>query len=150
MREFHPGDKYVICVDSATKSRFESYVNLGYIELQLGVIKKDGSIEIIANYKEDPFLFPINSSYPTAKTYITSNTPRVFNASSSGSLILIVNIVTYDSFELLRDYDLIENGEDTQVKVTFTGKATSEGNTYMSNDSGNQLRLYDGKLYNDN
>jgi hypothetical protein len=71
----------------------------------------------MADAKEDWFLFN-----GTASTYIANNTPRVFNASSSGSLILIVNIVTLDSFNLIREYEL---GNDNQtVIVTFKGKGT--------------------------
>jgi hypothetical protein len=87
------------------------------LELKLGVVKKDGSIEIMIDASEDWFLFTGDAS-----TYIQNNTPRVFNASSSGSLILIVNIVTLDSFNLLREYSLAN--DNVTVEVKFTGKGT--------------------------
>lgn len=145
MREFHPGDKYAVAVDSSTYNTLVTYVSEGKIKLQLGVVKKDGSIEIMADAKDDMFLFPIDNSHADASAYITSNTPRVFNASSSGSLIIIVTIITLDSFELLRDYDLINN---TQVQVTFTGRGTQDDKVLET--SGNTLKLFNGKTSSKN
>ena len=137
VREFHPGDKYAISIpDVSVYNTIKDYVDSGKLEIKLGVIKKDGSIEIMADASEDWFLFSGEAS-----TYIQNNTPRVFNASSSGSLILIVNIVTLDSFNLLREYDLANDNET--VNVTFTGKGTRGQQIFLST-SGTPMTLYGG------
>ena len=137
MREFHPGDKYALAIANTNVYQLiQSYVNEGKIKLQLGVVRKDGSIEIMADAREDWFLFN-----GTASTYIANNTPRVFNASSSGSLILIVNIVTLDSFNLIREYEL--SNDNQTVIVTFKGKGTRGQDTILT--SGPDLKLYGGQ-----
>lgn len=137
-RIFHPGDKYALAIPNSNNyNTIKSYVDDGKIILQLGVIKKDGTIEVMADAKEDWFLFSGD-----AQSFITSNKPRVFNASSSGSLILIVNIVTLDSFNLLREYSL-QNDQQT-VDVTFTGEGTRD-QEIIKTSAGGPLYLYNAK-----
>jgi hypothetical protein len=122
-REFHPGDKYAISIPkSEVHDTLKSYVTQGKLQIKLGVIKKDGSIEIMVDAAEDWFLFKGEAADFVSGT--DNKKPRVFNASSSGSLILIVNIVTLDSFNLLREYDL--NADNETVEVKFTGKGTRD------------------------
>lgn len=181
-REFHPGDKYTITIPSTVNTTLQNYVNEGKIKLQLGVIKKDGSIEIMADASEDWFLTPVVLEEPeipepdpeTGETpepepvdevpvqlangasEVISRAkaggvqkypnPRVFNASSSGNLILIINIVTLDSFDLTREYELIEVNDEVEegaeqttheeIQVTFKGQGT------LNNDNVNNLGIY--------
>lgn len=143
-RDFHPGDRYAITIPSTVNETLHSYVNDGKIKLQLGVIKSDGSIEIMADASEDWFFTPITLQNPNeAATELASGasgtistSPRVFNASSSGNLILIINIITLDSFDLIREYELVEEGEGQttheEIKVTFKGQAMRD-NSIVNN-----------------
>lgn len=146
LREFHPGDKYVIAVDSVTNSRLQDYVKKGKIKLQLGVVKSDGAIEIIADAKDDWFLYPKDNDNSTedvlssAQQYIIQNKVRVFNGSSSGSMIIIINIVTLDSFDLMRKYSLKSDGNT--VNVQFIGKGTRGRDVFISDPSNTDLKLY--------
>lgn len=144
---FHPGDKYVITMDEDVLTRIRQYTESNKIKLQLGVIKKDGGIEIIADFTEDEFIIPKiknnNNEEITIKEYIEGYT-RVFNGSSSGSLILIVTIITFDSFNLVREYNRDINGN---LSVTFTGEATRDGIIYKTNPNASVVNLEDNQLY---
>lgn len=145
---FHPGDKYVITMPAEAVENLKSHVNSGRMKLQLGVIKKDGGIEIIANYPEDEFITSEvikNEETEEKETpdYYIKNKVRIFNGTSSGALILIVTIITFDSFNLIREYSRNDNNE---INVTFTGEATRDTNIYKSTDKDDTLRLYAGPV----
>lgn len=126
-REFHPGDRFAIALNQETNDRLKSYVDSGKIDIYIGVVRKDGSIEIMQKASDGWFFLVGNSN-----SYINTKQSKVFTASSSGRLLLIVNIITLDSFDLIREYSLIDNNT---VNVRFTGKGTLDGETYMSTSS---------------
>lgn len=144
-RIFHPGDKFILQLSS--KSALQTYVNKGYISIQLGVIKADGSIEIMRTWsKEEPegsFLYNGNLSDAQLKSLFNSslnnNIIQVFDASSSGEMILIITLHTLDTFNLYRDYSIshgVENGQASdRIQVTFKGEASRNGETLYSTDS---------------
>lgn len=144
-RIFHPGDKYIIGFPN--KEAIKPYIKGGTVNgvtipkgcmsIQLGVIKSDGSIEIMKTWSEDTdgdFLYEgAETSLSEYFSDVTNvNKVQVFDASSSGEMILIINLNTLDSFNLLREYSMTNN----KIKVTFTGEATKNNVTYSSeNDS---------------
>jgi len=65
------------------------------------------------------------------------NVVQVFNSSSSGELIIIFNLNTLDSFNLLREYSLVRNGDTESIKVTFRGEAQKDNKTLTSSNAGN-------------
>lgn len=142
-RIFHPGDKFIIGFPA--KSNLSSYVNLGYLEIQLGVIKSDGGIEIMKTWSKDSsgdFLYDGSSNL---SSLLNTSSAQVFDASSSGEMILIVKLNTLDSFNLIREYSLTQ---DDKIKVTFKGEATRNNETLSS--SGGFLGLSTGSSSYDN
>lgn len=134
-KELHPGDRYAITVDPSINSILKSYASQDYLSVQLSVVKKDGSIEIMEDSNDgDWFLLDNNIS---ASQLIQTNKCKVFRGSSSGKLLIIVTIKTLDSFDIIRDYSLSGNN----IIVTFTGKGTKAEKTYSSL-SDSYLKLY--------
>ena len=135
-RKFYPGDRFVI---QFPVSSLSTYVGNGWVSVQLGVIKSDGGIEIMRTWSdESPNTF-LYSGGGSLTTIVKGPDAQVFDASSSGQLILIVNLHTLDTFNLIREYSL--DGEN--IKVTFTGEGTKNGETMHSLDNG-YLQLSDG------
>jgi len=54
-KKFYPGDKFLITCASA--NTLASYVNNGWIKIQLGVVGSDGSIEIMKEMKDASFFY---------------------------------------------------------------------------------------------
>jgi len=90
--------------------------------------------------------FLLDSASTNLSSYLYDVTKvQVFDASSSGEMILIINLNTLDSFNLLREYSMVGNN----IKVTFTGEATKDNVTYSSkNDT--YLKLATGGSDYDN
>lgn len=113
---------------------------------------------------DDFFLFPVEAEEndneevnydldgeATAK--ITSNKPRVFNATSSGNLMIIITINTLDSFDLLRTYSLVQNTENgvttENVRITFKGNGKVGNTIHTSDENPAFLRLATGNANTD-
>ena len=136
-RIFHPGDKFIIGIGEGLHNLLASYISSDYMDVQLGVIKSDGSIEVMRNWtKDEPddFFYIGNASGELLKN---KNVTKVFDASSSGQLILIFNLHTLDSFNLVRRYSLTQ---DNRIKVSFTGEAQKDG-TIMTSTRDAYLKL---------
>lgn len=144
-RIFHPGDKYIIGFPA--KNSLAQYVQYGYVDVQLGVIKSDGGIEVMKTWtKGTDGEFLLDTNEASLSQYLSDvSKVQVFDASSSGEMILIINLNTLDSFNLLREYSMVGNN----IKVTFTGEATKDNITYSSkNDT--YLKLATGSYDYDN
>lgn len=138
-RIFHPGDKFVIGIASSTYNSLKAAINADYMDMQLGVVKSDGGIEVMRTWSKTS---PDNIFYvgdATSQGVLNNkNIVKVFDASSSGQLLLILNLHTFDSFSLNRKYSLV-SGNTIQVK--FTGEGQKDKITYLSNGSDGKLRL---------
>ena len=123
-RTFHPGDKFIIGISQELHNLLDTYIDNDYIDVQLGVIKSDGSIEVMRTWskEEDEDFFYVGTA--TGALLKNKNVTKVFDASSSGQLILIFNLHTLDSFNLVRSYSLTD---DNKIKVTFTGEGQKDG-----------------------
>lgn len=142
-RVFHPGDKFIIGISSTVYDGLAEAINSNYIDVQLGVVKSDGSIEIMRTWSKDSSdnIFLVGSATAEGALNDTSKV-KVFDASSSGQLLLIINLHTLDSFSLNKEYSL--SGEDIQVK--FLGEGQKDGNIHTSGD--NYLGLCKGEIIN--
>jgi len=109
------------------------------MDMQLGVVKSDGGIEIMRTWSKTS---PDNIFYvgdATSQGVLNNkNIVKVFDASSSGQLLLILNLHTFDSFSLNRKYSLVSGN---RIQVKFTGEGQKDKVTYLSNGSDGKLRL---------
>lgn len=150
-RVFHPGDKFIINIPSITRARLKGYIDEGTLDIELGVIKNDGGIEIMKTWTkgtDGDFISCINITDTSAQDYISPQDAikdpsivQVFDASSSGKLILIITLHTLDTFNVIRTYSLVEEGNDKKIRVTFKGEAEKDGEHLDSTDSNSKLQI---------
>lgn len=137
LKVFHPGDKFIIVANSIDNSIKEA-IKEGVIKLRLGVINSSGSID----YIEEKTLRTYDENglwiYESGDTLIEDiikqkNLVQVFSAKSSGSLVLVIELKTFDTFNLIRRYSCDENNT---VSVELSGETTGvyEGNTKDNSD----------------
>jgi len=143
-RIFHPGDKYII--KFAAKDSLEEYINKGYMDIQLGVVKSDGGIEIMKTWTKGTsgdFLHnkDLNPELSLGSYLNDPSIVQVFDASSSGEMIFIINLHTIESFNLVRKYSL----QNDNIKVTFTGEATKDNEIISSTEPDGYLKLATGE-----
>lgn len=122
---FHPGDRFVI-VTNAIDSAIKEAINKGVIKLRLGVINSSGSIDYIDEknlkiYKNGLWIYE-NSNTPMVDVIKSKELVQVFSAKSSGALILVVELKTFDTFNLIRKYSC--NDESKVISVEFSGETT--------------------------
>ena len=135
-RIFHPGDKFLIGIDQSIYNKLEADINNDYIDVQLGVVKSDGSIEVMRTWSitsPDNIFYIGNAS---AEGAMNKQNTKVFDASSSGQLLLIINMHTLDSFSISKSYSKVNDN----IQVKFIGEGKKNGVSYNSeNDS--ELKL---------
>jgi len=61
--------------------------------------------------------------------FSNKNNVQVFDASSSGEMLFIINLHTLDSFNVLRSYSMNNDGK---IVVTCTGEGRKDNQTYSS------------------
>lgn len=165
-RVFHPGDKFIITTDSFTNSNNSPLLQAiadGIVTIDLGIVTSSGSIEYIN--EKDLRIYDNVITAPNGKTFKswiynkgTSETiasilskqanVQVFRGKSSGYLILIINLNTINSFNLIRTYSQDKDG----IKVKFNGLMVSDiadynGRTYAKDKSGNIIENNYIKLF---
>lgn len=130
-RIFHPGDKFIIGITQAVYTSLSTAIDADYMDIQLGVVKSDGSIEVMRTWsKTSPDNIFLVGDATAEGALNDASKVKVFDASSSGQLLLIINLHTLDSFSLNKKYSLV--GENIQVK--FLGEGQRDGKTYTSSD----------------
>lgn len=122
---FHPGDRFVI-VTNSIDSAVKEAINRGAIKLRLGVINSSGSIDYIDEknlkiYKNGLWIYE-NSNTPMLDVIKSKELVQVFSAKSSGALILVIELKTFDTFNLIRKYSC--NDESKVISVEFSGETT--------------------------
>lgn len=162
-KDLHPGDRFCITLEKSMNTLLHNYVVEDKIDIQLAVVKEDGTIEIIDNAKDNWFFTEVEvtdedieatsgmteqqkqelkkSHLPIkqkqiASLNISTRDCQVFKGSSSGRLLLIISIKTLDSFDLTRTYSL----EGDSIVVKFKGIGTIDNNVITS--EAGQLGLY--------
>lgn len=121
---FHPGDRFIIMantIDSAIKEA----INRGVIRLRLGVINSSGSIDYIDEknlriYSNGLWIYE-NSNTPMIDVLKSKELIQVFSAKSSGALILVIELKTFDTFNLIRKYSC---NDSNVISVEFSGETT--------------------------
>ena len=122
---FHPGDRFVIVTNSIDATIKEA-INKGAIKLRLGVINSSGSIDYIDEknlkiYSNGLWIYE-NSNTPMLDVIKSKELVQVFSAKSSGALILVVELKTFDTFNLIRKYSC--NDDTKVISVEFSGETT--------------------------
>lgn len=122
---FHPGDRFVIVTNSIDATIKEA-INRGAIKLRLGVINSSGSIDYIDEknlkiYSNGLWIYG-NSNTPMLDVIKSKELVQVFSAKSSGALILVVELKTFDTFNLIRKYSC--NDDTKVISVEFSGETT--------------------------
>lgn len=150
-KELHPGDRFCITIKDTINTYLHNCVSTDKLKIQLAVVKEDGTIEVIEDASNNWFFTPFTDNggatlseqaTNTAVNTIATNNCQVFKGSSSGKLLLIVTIKTLDSFDLTRNYSIInENGND-YIVVTFNGIGTIGNKTLQTNTPNSNLSLY--------
>lgn len=121
---FHPGDRFVIVTESIDSAIREA-INKGAVRLRLGVINSSGSIDYIdeknlKTYSNGLWIYE-NSNTPMLDVIRSKELVQVFSAKSSGALILVIELKTFDTFNLLRKYSC---SESNVISVEFSGETT--------------------------
>lgn len=122
---FHPGDRFVIVTNSIDATIKEA-INRGAIKLRLGVINSSGSIDYIDEknlkiYSNGLWIYE-SSNTPMLDVIKSKELVQVFSAKSSGALILVVELKTFDTFNLIRKYSC--NDDTKVISVKFSGETT--------------------------
>lgn len=121
---FHPGDRFVI-VCNQIDNEIKQAIDAGVIKLRLGVINSSGTIDYIDDkslrlYTNGLWIYE-NSNTPMLDVIRSKDLIQVFSAKSSGSLILILELKTFDTFNLVRKYSC---NESNVISVEFSGETT--------------------------
>ena len=124
---FHPGDKFII-VSSTIDPDIKEAITNGFIKLRLGVVNSSGGIDFIDDknlkiYSNGLWIYEGSTEALKDDSYV-----QVFSARSSGALLLIVELKSFDTFNLIRKYSC---DSDNTISVKFIGETTGQysGNT---------------------
>lgn len=137
VKTFHPGDKFIIVCDTIDTAIKEA-IDQGVIKLRLGVINSSGSIDYIDDnnlklYSNGLWLYE-NSNLLLEDILKSKELVQVFNAKSSGALVLIIEFKTFDTFNLIRKYSC---DDSNVISVEFSGETTGiyKGSSKTNSDT---------------
>lgn len=126
-RKFNPGDKFILTVDSVDAEIIEA-VNAGIITFKLGVMTSSGNIDYINDsklriYPEDKgfWIFCYKNGQTIEELLKDKNLIQIYNAKTSGELLLIIEYKTIQAFNLIRQYSF----DGDLINVKFFGKFDS-------------------------
>lgn len=153
-KKFYPGDRFLITVPSIDQEIIDA-AKEGILTFKLGVITKNGNFEYIDNsklriYNEQQgfWIFCYQKDLTVENLLKDKSLIQVYNAKTSGELLLIIEYKTIQAFNLIRDY--IFNDETNQKEVHFFGKFDSYNPKYSGyTTENNEISLYDGQLFKD-
>ena len=117
--KLNPGDRFVL-YSSGIKSFISNYKNT--VSVNVGVVDKENNI----SYLEEGDYF---SDRPTEQSYIP------FTGKTSGYLCIIIELLTIDTFEVIRDIKVTSgtinddtDNSDLRYSLTFKGGYSSKSN----------------------
>lgn len=144
VKTFHPGDRFII-VSNPIDASIKEAINKGVIKLRLGVINSSGSIDYIDEknlklYSNGLWIYEGNTSEIEEiikdKEYV-----QVFSAKSSGALILVIELKTFDTFNLIRKYSC---DDSNTISVEFSGE-TSGVYSGNSKENSNEIGIIESE-----
>ena len=126
-RKFHPGDKFILTVDSVDPEIIQA-VKEKVITFKLGIMTSSGNIDYVDEsklriYSEDKgFWIFCYTNGKTIGDILKDNTLiQIYNAKTSGELLLIIEYKTIQAFNLIREYSF----DGDLIKVKLFGKFDS-------------------------
>lgn len=126
-RKFHPGDKFILTVDSIDQEIIQA-VKDGVINFRLGIMTSSGDIDYVDEsklriYPEDKgfWIFCYTQGKTVEELLKNKEVIQIYNAKTSGELLLIVEYKTIQAFNLIRQYSFSEDS----IQVKFFGKFDS-------------------------
>lgn len=126
-RKFHPGDKFILTVDSIDEEIIQA-AKEGVISFKLGIMTSSGNIDYVDEsklriYPEDKgfWIFCYKQDKSIEELLKDKELIQVYNAKTSGELLLIVEYKTIQAFNLIREYSF----SDDLISVKFFGKFDS-------------------------
>lgn len=126
-RKFYPGDKFILTVDSIDLEIIQA-VKDGIINFRLGIMTSSGDIDYVDEsklriYSEDKgfWIFCYKQGKTIEELLKDRKVIQIYNAKTSGELLLVVEYKTIQAFNLIRQYSF--SGDSIQVK--FFGKFDS-------------------------
>ena len=123
----NPGDKFIIASSGISKYFSGSYE--GILKIHVGVVDKENNITYIEDDLESPYIVDTSD--------IETNTNwQVFTSKVSGYLTIIVELMTIDTFNIVRDIKLlsVDDGGSSiastnpEFGLSFQGSYTTESN----------------------
>lgn len=135
---FHPGDKFII-TSSSIDSKIKQAIINGVVRLRLGVINSSGTVDYMDDknlklYDNGLWIYEMSTGETLADLLRNPKAVQVFSAKSSGSLILVIELKTFDTFNLIRKYS---EDDSKLITVKFIGETTGvfEGKTEPDNNT---------------
>lgn len=126
-RKFYPGDKFILTVDSIDEE-IKQAVKEGVITFKLGTLTSGGNLDYIDEsklriYTEDKgfWIFCYKNGKSIEELLKDKTLIQIYNAKTSGELLLIIEYKTIQAFNLIREYSFDED----LIKVKFFGKFDS-------------------------
>ena len=135
---FHPGDRFIIVSNSIDPSIKEA-INKGVVKLRLGVINSSGSIDYIDEknlklYSNKLWVYEKGDDELIEDIIKSKEYIQVFSAKSSGSLILVIELKTFDTFNLIRKYS--QSGDTISVEFSGETSGVYEGSSKDNDEIG--------------
>lgn len=130
-KTLYPGDKFVLKIDN-NNGLFEA-MRKGFVTLRLGVVNSSGFVDYIDNdalriYNSTYGNFICESTKGASDLLADNSMVQVFNSKSSGQLVLVVQLNTFNTYDLIRKY--AANEDCSEIKISLTGKMTSDLTSY--------------------
>lgn len=126
-RKFYPGDKFILTVDSIDEEIIQA-VKDGVISFKLGIMTSSGNLDYVDEsklriYSEDKgfWIFCYKQDKSIEELLKDKELIQIYNAKTSGELLLIVEYKTIQAFNLIREYSF----SDDLISVKFFGKFDS-------------------------
>lgn len=146
IREFHPGDKFII---TANLNPIKSFLESKILKLRLASVGKDGVVNYINDsdlkiYDNGTWIYESSKNEDTEDLLSDLSKIQVFPGKTSGQLMLIVEYKVFDSFDLSWTYKKTNN----VINAVFTGQANGNAIGNSKSDEEPDVRETGTSIYN--
>lgn len=147
-KEFHPGDKFIIISNSISEI-IKQAIKDNILKLKLGVLNSEGTIEYLdeSSLKTyDNNLWIYEGTEDIGDILKDNNLIQIFNSKCSGTLVLVIELNTFNSFNLLRKYSY--DSDTNKIKVEMVGEMESDNPNFSGKTTQNEniQLLYNNQL----